>query len=192
MKQNPGISIGASLSRQWRCPCLALPPRHVLGKDGGKVLPKRMVVSYIAYGYTNQDQDGSHHDWNWWPCKEAGPLTFNRSAAPFAPLKDSVSYLKGLEHAGGVGMGGHSSGDVFATGADMTVTEKTNNVSVDQVAAKLNGHQTRYASLVLGTEGGTGSYGSAKTLSHYGSGASDPVDAPASGNLQPLVQALCG
>ena len=65
-------------------------------------------------------------------------------------------------------------GDVFATGADMTASEKTNNVSVDQVAAKLNGHHTRYPSLVLGTEGGTGSYGSAKTLSHYGPGRPIP------------------
>ena len=145
------------------------------GKTAGKVLPKRMVVSYIAYGvYEPKTEDGSHHDWNWWPCKDAGPLAFNRSSAPFAPLKDSVSYLKGLEHAGGVGMGGHSSGDVFATGADMTASEKTNNVSVDQVAAKLNGHHTRYPSLVLGTEGGTGSYGSAKTLSHYGPGRPIP------------------
>ena len=69
------------------------------GKATGKVLPKRMVVSYIAYGvYEPKTKDDSHHDWSWWPCKEAGPLTFNRSAAPFAPLKDSVSYLKGLEH----------------------------------------------------------------------------------------------
>ena len=85
-----------------------------------------------------------------------------------------MSYLQGLEHAGGLGMGGHSSGDVFATGADMTGNEKTNNISIDQVAAKVNGHLTRYASLVLGTEGGTGSYGSAKTLSHYGPGRPIP------------------
>jgi hypothetical protein len=142
---------------------------------GGKALPKRMVVSYIAYGvYEPKNKDGSHHDMNWWPCKDAGPLSFNKSAAPFAPLKDSVSYLRGLEHEGGVGMGGHSSGDVFATGADMSVTEKTNNISVDQFAAKVNGYKTRYASLVLGTEGGTGSYGSAKTLSHYGPGRPIP------------------
>ena len=67
----------------------------------GKAMPKRMVVSYVAYGvYEPKTKDGSHHDWNWWPCKDAGPLTFNQSAAPFAPLKDSVSYLKGLEHDG--------------------------------------------------------------------------------------------
>ena len=143
-------------------------------KDTG-ALPKRLVVSYIAYGvYEPRTKDGSHHDWNWWPCKDPGPLTFNKSSEPFAPLKDSVSYLQGLEHAGGLGMGGHSSGDVFATGADMTGNEKTNNISIDQVAAKVNGHLTRYASLVLGTEGGTGSYGSAKTLSHYGPGRPIP------------------
>ena len=143
-------------------------------KDTG-ALPKRLVVSYIAYGvYEPRTKDGSHHDWNWWPCKDPGPLTFNKSSEPFVPLKDSVSYLQGLEHAGGLGMGGHSSGDVFATGADMTGNEKTNNISIDQVAAKVNGHLTRYASLVLGTEGGTGSYGSAKTLSHYGPGRPIP------------------
>ena len=49
-----------------------------------------------------------------------GPLTFNKSTAPFEPLKDYVSYLRGLDHAGGWSLGGHSSGDVFATGADMT------------------------------------------------------------------------
>ena len=71
-------------------------------------------------------------------------------------------------------MGGHSSGDVFATGADMTETEKTNNISIDQVAANMHGHKTRYSSLVLGTEGGTGSYGSSKTLSHRGPGRPIP------------------
>ena len=141
----------------------------------GKALPKRMVVSYIAYGvYDPRTKDGSHHDWNWWPCKDAGPLSFNESSAPFAPFKDSVSYLKGLDHAGGFGLGGHSSGDVFATGANMSGHEKTNNISIDQLAAKVNGHKTRYPSLVLGTEGGTGSYGSCKTLSHSGPGQPIP------------------
>jgi hypothetical protein len=138
--------------------------------------PKRMVVCYISYGvYEPKAEDGKHHDWNWWPCKDPGPLTFNKSAAPFEPLKDYVSYLRGLDHAGGYALGGHSSGDVFATGADMVNREKTNNISIDQVAARMNGHKTRYASLVMGTEGGTGSYGSCKTLSHYGPGRPIPA-----------------
>jgi len=165
---------------------LALPFLESMGwakaaTAGGKELPKRMMISYFAYGaYMPDTAEGipivgkSHHDWNWWPCTDAGPLTFNQSAAPFEPLKDYVSYLRGLDHAGGFGLGGHSSGDVFATGANMAGTEQKNNISIDQVAAKINGHKTRYPSLVLGTEGGTGAYGSCKTLSHYGPGRPIP------------------
>ncbi len=141
----------------------------------GQELPKRLVTSYIAYGvYEPQGEKGEHHPWSWWPCQNPGPLTFNKSTAPFEPLREYVSYLRGLDHAGGYALGGHSSGDVFATGADMAGREKTNNISIDQFAAKINGHKTRYPSLVLGTEGGTGSYGSCKTLSHYGPGRPIP------------------
>ena len=143
--------------------------------------PKRMLVSYFAYGaYMPNGPAGipkaqtEHHPWSWWPCSQPGPLTFNQSSAPFEPLKEYVSYFRGLDHQGGWSLGGHSSGDVFATGADMTEHEKTNNISIDQVAANVHGHKTRYASLVLGTEGGTGAYGSSKTLSHRGPGRPIP------------------
>ena len=146
-----------------------------------KDIPKRMLVSYFAYGaYMPNGTSGipdrkkPHNEWSWWPCKDPGPLTFNKASEPFAELKDSVSYLQGLDHAGGWSLGGHSSGDVFATGADMVGVDKTNNISIDQVAANMHGHKTRYGSLVLGTEGGTGSYGSAKTLSHRGPGRPIP------------------
>ncbi len=143
--------------------------------------PKRMMVSYFAYGAYMPNgptgvptKEGPHHGWSWWPTSTPGPLTFNQSSAPFEPLKEYVSYLRGLDHAGGWSLGGHSSGDVFATGADMVEREKTNNISIDQVAANRHGDKTRYASLVLGTEGGTGSYGSCKTLSHRGPGRPIP------------------
>jgi hypothetical protein len=150
--------------------------------DAGKALPKRMMISYFAYGaYMPDTLEGipiagkPHHEWNWFPCMDPGPLTFNKSAAPFAPLKEYISYLRGLDHVGGHGMGGHSSGDVFGTGALMASTEQTNNISIDQLAAKVIGQKTRFPSLVLGTEGGTGSYGNAKTLSHYGPGRPIPA-----------------
>jgi hypothetical protein len=146
-----------------------------------KAMPKRMVVSYFSYGaYMPNGSNGiqemkkPHHDWSWWPCKEAGELTFNKNSAPFEPFKDQVSYLEGLDHEGGWSLGGHSSGDVFATGADMKEHQKTNSISVDQAAAKVMGHHTRYASLIMGSEGGTGSYGASKTLSHYGPGRPIP------------------
>ena len=154
---------------------------RAMGVSGAVALPKRMLVSYFAYGAYMPDgpngvPDASkpHHDWSWWPCGDAGPLTFNKSSSPFESLKDSISYLRGLDHAGGYSLGGHSSGDIFATGADLAGVEKTNNISVDQMAANAHGHKTRFASLVLGTEGGTGSYGSCKTLSHRGPGRPIP------------------
>ncbi len=157
---------------------LALPLLNAMswGKTApANKMPKRMMIGYMAYGvYEPKGEKDLHHDWNWWPCKDPGPLTFTKSAAPFEPLKDYVTYLRGLDHAGGWALGGHSSGDVFATGADMMNAEKTNNISIDQVAANIRGHETRYPSLVLGTEGGTGSYGSCKTLSHYGPGRPIP------------------
>ena len=157
---------------------------HAIANTVEEETPKRLMVGYIAYGtympdgpsgVTSQgNSDKPHHDWSWWPCKDAGDLTFNKSSEPFKELKDYVTYLRGLDHKGGWKMGGHSSGDVFATGADMTETEKTNNISIDQIAANMHGHKTRYSSLVLGTEGGTGSYGSSKTLSHRGPGRPIP------------------
>ncbi len=146
------------------------------GLAGKMQQPKRMLVTYIAYGvYDPNTGDGSSHEWSWYPRHDSGPLTLNKASAPFEDVKDSLTYLRGLDHPGGYGLGGHSSGDVFGTGADMSGREKTNNISIDQLAAKLNGHHTRYPSLVLGSEGGTGSYGMSKTLSHYGPGQPIPA-----------------
>jgi hypothetical protein len=146
------------------------------GPGGKSQTPKRPVVSYIGYGVYDPDtKDGKAHPHSWFPRHDSGPITFNKASAPFQSLEKDISYLRGLDHAGGYGLGGHSSGDVFSTGADMSGAEKTNNISIDQLAAKLKGQDTRYASLVMGTEGGTGSYGMSKTLSHYGPGQPIPA-----------------
>lgn len=159
-------------------------PQAVAGSPTNE-LPKRLMATYISYGVympdgtagiPNKNKQGQYeqHEWSWWPCAEPGPLSFNKSSEPFKELKDSVTYLRGLDHKGGWKLGGHSSGDVFLTGADMAEIETTNNISIDQLAAKHHGHKTRHASLVMGTEGGTGSYLRSKTLSHRGPGKPIP------------------
>lgn len=161
---------------------VALPWLEGMSRAHSPHPPKRLVVTYIAYGaympngsHGVSDSEKPHHDWSWWPCRDAGPLTFNAATAPFEPFGAQLSYVQGLDHAGGHRLGGHSSGDVFATGADMADTRPKNDISVDQVAAAAHGEATRHASLVLGTEGGTGSYGRAKTLSHRGPGQPIPA-----------------
>lgn len=149
-----------------------------------KELPKRMMATYISYGVYMPDgpngipriKDGKreHHEWSWWPCGDPGPLSFNKNSEPFKEFENNLTYLRGLDHKGGWNLGGHSSGDVFLTGADMVSIEKTNNISIDQVAANMHGHKTRHASLVIGTEGGTGSYLQTKTMSHRGPGKAIP------------------
>ena len=124
--------------------------RGITGADR----PKRLLVSYIGYGVYDPDtKDGTAHEWSWYPRHDSGSLTFNKASAPFKSLEGYVTYLRGLDHAGGYGLGGHSSGDVFTTGADMSGPEK----------------------LVTGTEGDTGSYGMSKTLSHHGPGRPIPA-----------------
>ena len=149
-------------------------------------MPKRFIGTYISYGVyqpdgqsgiPRKDKDGNyeHHEWSWWPQGNPGKLTsFNKSTAPFEPFKENITYLRGLDHKGGYKLGGHSSGDVFLTGADMAEIETTNNISIDQVMANHHGHETRHASLVMGTEGGTGSYLRTKTMSHRGPGKAIP------------------
>ena len=152
----------------------------------GEASPKRFMATYISYGVyspmgsggiprKNPDGTYKHHEWSWWPQGEPGEIkSFNKSTEPFEELKDHLTYLRGLDHKGGYKLGGHSSGDVFLTGADMAEVEPTNNISIDQVMAKHLGHQTRHDSLVLGTEGGTGSYQQSKTMSHRGPGKAIP------------------
>ena len=177
MLRAPGLALSLPLLESM------LQTKSALGDTlTSQTMPKRMVVSYFSYGAYMpngangvQDMKRPHDEWSWWPCKEQGELTFNKNSAPFEPFKNEVSYLEGLDHAGGWSLGGHSSGDVFATGADMKEHEKTNNISIDQAAARVMGHHTRYPSLVMGSEGGTGSYGASKTLSHYGPGRPIPA-----------------
>ena len=175
---------------------LALPYLNAMGVSGGaaqaaagvaaKAAPKRFMATYISYGVYMPDGpagtprvvDGKydHHEWSWWPSAEVGQIkSFNKSAEPFKELKDNITYLRGLDHKGGYKLGGHSSGDVFLTAADMAEIETTNNISLDQVMANAYGHLTRHASLVMGTEGGTGSYLRTKTLSHRGPGKPIPA-----------------
>ncbi|MEZ6141186.1 MAG: DUF1552 domain-containing protein [Zavarzinella sp.] len=169
---------------------LALPylnaMESALHASTGTITPKRFLATYISYGVYQPDgptgipkkkPDGTyqHHEWSWWPQAKIGELkSFNKSTKPFEELKNHITYLRGLDHKGGYKLGGHSSGDVFLTGADMAGHEPTNNISLDQAMARHLGQLTRHNSLVLGTEGGTGSYQQTKTLSHRGPGKAIP------------------
>jgi len=54
------------------------------GLTAKKQQPKRMMISYIAYGvYDPNTPDGSSHEWSWYPRHDSGPITLNKASAPF-------------------------------------------------------------------------------------------------------------
>ena len=72
-------------------------------------------------------------------------------------------------------MGGHDTGDTFLTGAFLNNKFLVNTISVDQVAAKSIGDQTRFSSLVLSTDGGVGEPTRSSTLSYNDKGRPLPA-----------------
>jgi hypothetical protein len=76
------------------------------------------------------------------------------------------SVLTGLGHPHS--KGGHSGADTWLTGADLKAVpgaDYSNTVSIDQVIAEVHGKHTRFPSLQLSDQSGTGSAGHSHTLS---------------------------
>ena len=80
--------------------------------------------------------------------------------------RDDVAVLSGLGHPHS--QGGHSGADTWLTAANLKATpgaDYTNSQSIDQVVAGVLGRKTRFDSLQLGDQSGTGGAGHSHTLS---------------------------
>ena len=135
--------------------------------------PKRFLGLYVGHGFAiTLKDDHPARDWSWYPRVKDGRMQFGKSMESLQPLSDQVSVFHGLEHPQVVATNGHSSADSFLTGSNPEGS--IISPSVDQVAAMTHGKQTRFASLVLGNEGGLGASGSSLTLSYNRSGRAIP------------------
>ena len=126
-------------------------------------------------------EDPAHQDWNWFPHGRGKEFTFTKCLEPLEPLRDEVTVLAGLSHPSGRNIHGHSNADQFLTGAATTLLgipsgPYKNSISLDQVFAAQTGEQTRFSSLVLSTDGGTGSPRGAQTMSFNRSGRAIPAE----------------
>ena len=128
----------------------SMAPRAALAA-GGKP-PVRMAFLYIPNG-VNYDE---------WKMEGEGRLNkFSKTLEGLRPIKDDVTVLSGLAHdkarANGDGGGDHArSSAAFLTGAQPKkhTSDIRAGISVDQLAAKKIGNQTRLPSLELGLEPG--------------------------------------
>jgi Protein of unknown function (DUF1552) len=138
-----------------------------------KPAPKRLLALYVGHGLAITRKDNHPaRDWSWYPRVVDGRMVFGKSTAAYQSLVDDISIFYGLDHPQVVASNGHSSADSFLTGSNPQGS--IIHPSVDQVAAMAHGKQTRFASLVLGNEGGLGIRGGSHTLSYNRSGRAIP------------------
>lgn len=113
--------------------------------------PKRMAFVYYPNGAIHKD---------WWPTGSGREFQFGATLSPLESMKQNVQVISGLAHknaeAGNDGAGDHARANgTFLTGVRVKKTAGSDihaGVSIDQVAARHIGQETRFASLELSTD----------------------------------------
>lgn len=122
-------------------------------------------------------EDPAYKDWAWFPHGNGRNFTFTKCLEPLEPLRDDITVLSGLSHPSARSIHGHSNADQFLTGAPTGPSgEYSNSISLDQEFAAYVGGQTRLSSLVLSTDGGTGTPRGTHTASFNRSGRAIPAE----------------
>lgn len=162
---------------------LALPTLSSLGKqvsasDSSAQPRKRLACFYFPDGVPMPlAEDPAHKDWLWFPHGSGKEYTFTKCLEPLEPLGDDLTIFSGLSHPAARSIHGHSNADQFLTGASTGgAGDYKNSISLDQVVAAHLGDQTRISSLVLSTDGGTGTPRGAHTLSFSPNGRAIPAE----------------
>ena len=123
-------------------------------------------------------EDPAYQDWSWFPHGNGREFQFTKCFEPLTPLRQQMTVLSGFSHPHGRIVHGHNNADQFLTaaatgGGDM---DYRNTISLDQEYATHVGSQTRFSSLVMSTDGGTGTARGAHTLSFDRNGRAIPAE----------------
>lgn len=141
--------------------------------------PKRLGCFYFPDGVPMPlPEDPAYREWSWFPHGAGREFTFGNCLQPMQSLKAQLTVLSGLSHPRSRNVHGHNNADQFLTAAPTGGgdTEYENSISLDQEYVKHVGHQTRIASLVLSTDGGTGTARGAHTISFDRNGRPIPAE----------------
>lgn len=139
---------------------------------------KRLACFYMPDGVPMPlAEDPAHQDWAWFPHGNGSNYTFTKCLEPLEPLRKELTVLSGLSHPAARSIHGHSNADQFLTGAPTgPAGDYQNSISLDQEFAAQVGDQTRISSLVMSTDGGTGTPRGAHTMSFNRSGRAIPAE----------------
>ena len=139
---------------------------------------KRLACFYMPDGVPMPlEEDPSFKDWSWFPHGSGKEYTFTKCMETLEPLRDELTVFSGLSHPAVRRVHGHSNADQFLTGANTGADgDYQNSISLDQIFAAEAGKHTRHASLIMSTDGGTGSPRGAQTMSYNRSGRPIPAE----------------
>lgn len=161
---------------------LALPAFEVTAQSAGSGdrndAKKRFACFYMPDGVPMPlADDPAHKDWSWFPHGNGKDFKLTKCLEPLEPLREDLTVLSGLSHPSARSIHGHSNADQFLTGAATGPSgEYRNSISLDQVLAERFGDQTRLGSLVLSTDGGTGTPRGCHTISFNRNGRAIPAE----------------
>jgi hypothetical protein len=146
-------------------------------KTEGRKTPKRFVSVYHPDGVTMPlKEDPAFQDWSWFPRGSGRDFTLTKVLDVLQPVRSDITIYSGLSHPFARTVGGHSNGDQYLTGAPIPESGLyQNSISVDQVYAAQASELTRFASLVMSTNGGTGAPRGAQTQSYDHNGRPIPA-----------------
>lgn len=139
--------------------------------------PRRLACFYLPNGVPMPlKEDPAYQDWSWFPHGSGREFTFSKCLDPLEPLRSDLTVISGLSHPASRNNHGHHNADQFLTGGAIGGRgEYQNSISLDQVYAAHIGEATRFASLVMSTDGGTGPQRKAHTMSFDAEGRPIPA-----------------
>ena len=139
---------------------------------------KRLACFYQPDGVPMpRVDDPAFKEFSWFPHNPGRDFQLTNSLRPLEPLRDKMTVVGGMSHPAVRRVHGHSNADQFLTGADTGASgDYQNSISLDQYYANVVGDETRVSSLVLSTDGGTGSPRGAQTLSFNQAGRPIPAE----------------
>lgn len=140
--------------------------------------PKRLACFYMPDGVPMPlAEDPAHKDWAWFPHGSGKDFTFTKCLEPLESLRNELTVLSGFSHPSARSIHGHSNADQFLTGASTGPSgDYRNSISLDQEFAAHVGDQTRFSSLVMSTDGGTGTPRGTHTMSFNRNGRAIPAE----------------
>ncbi len=128
----------------------------------------RMICCYVPNGVNILE---------WVPQETGKGYQLSPTLNTLKEHREDFTVVTGIGHPSS--QGGHSGADTWLTGADLKAvpgSDYSNHISIDQVVAEVHGKQTRFPSLQLSDQSGTGSAGHSHTLSFDRSGTPLPAE----------------